>query len=960
MRKYLNKNITIFLKNFSVFGFLFLIITKIFLIASLYSYAFASFTFWQEFYFFFEMIRSDLLIFWWILFWVRLFVKIKRRYLRIIPLLFVITLFTLYLWDLLIILCFQQRLLISSQSSLLSAWVNVILFYVLVFLLCIGFFVLLVHIVVSLLRVKVSDKWIAVLLILSFICYALPLPDITYLGANLPKTNIVETLLKTSYEIPVLSTEIQEMWEKKQELINVPEEEMQFLLKKKEWWYGLAHDDPERIFETFKTSSLTRLTDEYGNNYVYEILAESVKTRPELAFEYIDNYKDWKDEHGKTIVKDLLRLAIQYKPELAFSYLNRYQGIIIDHEKIAKSLLQYAAQIYKAPLTFQELFTEVEGRKNRSNVILLFLESASSVDSWKYGGLNNRLPWLDKVSDEGTSFLNMHANGMTSDMGHIATLLGVEPLEYGYKGTRYASFTGYDEPLASFFNNLWYSTTFLSTATLEFLDQRDFIKRVGYQEVIWEEAFTSSPKYTFNAAPDEALYDKALSIIQTQQSPYFLTMQTISSHTPYNTPYGHTMEDMYRYEDDAFSEFYKKLKETNFFNNWILIVIGDHRKMTPLEDNEFEKWGTTAASKIIWFMIGKGIPVNKLANGIYQQTDLFYSLLHEFWSWTVNVLENYNDLFSKEIARKWSLKQWYQEKKMNISDTEGHEWVIDLNRMKIMNWEEYFPGDDILNYVKLSMDYQWSKQGNTEENPQNSRMLLISHRGNTKTATENSLNAFKSAYNLWADGLEFDITATKDWEILVYHGPKLYGQTQCKDEQRDICELSYEEVKNCLLNDGQSIMKLEEMLPEIKNWFWYIFIDYKVAENENCNQNKQEIFERAVKLVQKYKMDAKVVFSSYDKEIARSLSKRWDLISAFDTYSLSELDEIPWSYYSYFMTPAANFTDTLVQRLQRYMIDGVAYTVNDGAMLKKLKNMGVRFVMTDEIEKMKEILKEQK
>jgi hypothetical protein len=37
------------------------------------------------------------------------------------------------------------------------------------------------------------------------------------------------------------------------------------------------------------------------------------------------------------------------------------------------------------------------------------------------------------------------------------------------------------------------------------------------------------------------------------------------------------------------------------------------------------------------------------------------------------VLENYNDLFSKEISRKWSLKQWYEEKKMNVADTAGHE-----------------------------------------------------------------------------------------------------------------------------------------------------------------------------------------------------------------------------------------------------------------------------------------------
>jgi phosphoglycerol transferase MdoB-like AlkP superfamily enzyme len=49
------------------------------------------------------------------------------------------------------------------------------------------------------------------------------------------------------------------------------------------------------------------------------------------------------------------------------------------------------------------------------------------------------------------------------------------------------------------------------------------------------------------------------------------------------------MEGMYRYEDETFSKFYEDLKATKFFDNGILIVIGDHRKMTPLEDKEFAK-----------------------------------------------------------------------------------------------------------------------------------------------------------------------------------------------------------------------------------------------------------------------------------------------------------------------------------------------------------------------------------
>jgi hypothetical protein len=56
------------------------------------------------------------------------------------------------------------------------------------------------------------------------------------------------------------------------------------------------------------------------------------------------------------------------------------------------------------------------------------------------------------------------------------------------------------------------------------------------------------------------------------------------------------------------------------------------------------------------------------------------------------------------------------------------------------------------------------------------------------------------------------------------------------------------------------------------------------------------------------------------------------------------------------MTPAENYTDTLIQKLERYMVDGVAYIVNDVQTAKNLQNLGVRFVITDEIEELKNAL----
>ncbi len=100
-------------------------------------------------------------------------------------------------------------------------------------------------------------------------------------------------------------------------------------------------------------------------------------------------------------------------------------------------------------------------------------------------------------------------------------------------------------------------------------------------------------KYTFYSAADEHLYNAAIDEIhQLQDSgkPYFLTLLTISQHLVYYTPYGFGKSNMYKYTDDTLGDFYESLLEMGFFESGLLLIVGDHRKMTPLEEGEVRKW----------------------------------------------------------------------------------------------------------------------------------------------------------------------------------------------------------------------------------------------------------------------------------------------------------------------------------------------------------------------------------
>lgn len=863
--------------------------------------------------------------------------------------------------DLLTIYFFQQRLALTGGGSFLSAGSSLIWLYLTIFLSIFGFRGGMSFLIDRFIPYKLNKKAFQWIIIGAFLRYGLPFPQVQVLGIDLPERNVLDYTLRSNHEISLSEKREDKVLSGNMKKLELPEAELERLAKKKQYWLSIAKENPDLVFQTFDYSPLKKLTDEYGNSYVFEVFATAVKEKPDLAFTQLSTYQDWRDEHGKSIIKPLLKVAIEKSPELAFRYLDRYQLIVEDNEKIAKSLLTFALQNYKDPLSFWDLFQTTKGRSNKKNLILVFLESASVVDSHKFWGLNNRLPKIDKVSDDGISFTQMYANGTTSEMGHIATLLGVEPLVFSTTtGSKYQNFKAYTAPLAKFFNQLGYVSTFLSTASLDFLWQKDFINYVGYQKVVGPEAFSWKKHYTFDAAPDEDLYSKAIEIVKNQTSPFFLTLQTISSHLPYNTPYGKSEEAMYRYEDETFSKFYQDLKTTNFFENGILVVIGDHRKMVPLEDSEFEKWGPNASSKIVAFAIWKGLTPHSLNDHLYQQTDLFYSLLSEFATGEVKVRNQYNDLFTQKIVRDWALKHAYDQRKANLANSRGEHGYIDLNRMKVVDGASYFPSEELINYLKLSIAFQEQDQEEKSEFVSDAitgkAMYLISHRWDTTDATENSLNAFRAARDALADGLEFDVNVTKDGKLVVFHGPKMAYTTSCRKETRDICEMNRSEVQKCPFKDWQTILTLEEALSKIKNWFPLLFLDFKTSENPKCKQDIPSLLEQLATLIQAHHIESKVIISSYNQEFTKQLWTRNDLLSALDTHNSQDIKNLSWSNFSYFMTDHANFTPTLLEQTQLAGVDAVAYTVNSISIAKKLKEIWVRFIMTDKLKEIRKAL----
>ena len=581
------------------------------------------------------------------------------------------------------------------------------------------------------------------------------------------------------------------------------------------------------------------------------------------------------------------------------------------------------------------------------NIILVFAESISAIDSANVWG-NDNMPNFDKIQKDGITFTNFVTNWTTSDTAHISTLLWVVPLiNMRMWNTPYSGYKLKTKALPDYLNEQWYMTTFISAASLNFLKQRDFLSWAWFQKIIWEEEFEKNKKYTFEAAPDGELYDRVLQEVQAQTWKYFIWLQTISFHKPYNTPLWKTEELALQYSDEELYKFYQWLQELWFFDNWILVIVWDHRKMNSVEEWEPEIFGpnryTRAVATVVWSWIEPGT----INSDMVQHTDFYNSLKRLVWHGDLLIDREYNDIFTQEVNRtRWiTNSEFYENNRYTVS---SYSWDIFLFR----NLSNLPKDSEIYDYFSSYVAYEfWDKKDPEDvENSQDSsdKIKFIGHRWAIENSPENTLESFLAANELWADWIEFDVSYTKDNENVVVHWDLLYA-SNCKRQK--IWNLNFDWIqKNCTIQNGEKYMKLQKMLELIDWLFDYYFLEIKVYDEKKWAQQAQD----AIQTVKDLNMEDRVIFISYSDAAREVLDSDPDIIYWWDTYDMDDL-EIIWENNSkYFLAPYDLLTPEIVQKAKDLWKQVVTYTVNETWDFQAMKDLWVNIIMSDRINLLQE------
>lgn len=329
-----------------------------------------------------------------------------------------------------------------------------------------------------------------------------------------------------------------------------------------------------------------------------------------------------------------LPLASGFSDNQKYAHSWIYKNIVDYNLTILSESSAYSDNFLNSFSFKEESHCRTESPKHK-NVIILMVESLSAYQSQYFSGINNWTPNLDLIAGHNQAFKNFYANGFITEDGEIALLTGLHPIypPSSYSddgGTSFHSFFNIQDSLPNILKKQGYQTEFLTTADLEFGNTGNWAKSIGFDYIEGHDhpEYDKWERFHFQSAPDEALYLRALDRVkQNNGHDYLIFLKTVSSHHPYVNPENkHKSEsEAIMYIDKQIGRFYQQLQNSGFFDNGLLVIVGDHHSMTPLKKAEVDNYGQFKAAAKVPLIIADGGNAH-VENNQYQQVDVFNSL----------------------------------------------------------------------------------------------------------------------------------------------------------------------------------------------------------------------------------------------------------------------------------------------------------------------------------------------
>ena len=237
-------------------------------------------------------------------------------------------------------------------------------------------------------------------------------------------------------------------------------------------------------------------------------------------------------------------------------------------------------------------------RKRPLNFVIILEESLGAEFVHALGG-PPITPELDQLTQEGLWFNNLYATGTRS-------VRGIEAVVTGFTPTPLRSVVKLSKSQTDFFTvadllkSRGYKTSFLYGGEAHFDNMKRFFANNGFEHIIDEKDFENPAFYGTWGVSDEDLFNRADQYFSSfgSDQPFFSLVFNSSNHSPFDFPDGRiklyeepkkTVHNAVKYADYALGEFFRKAKQSNYWDNTLFLVVADHNsrvygpELVPIE-----------------------------------------------------------------------------------------------------------------------------------------------------------------------------------------------------------------------------------------------------------------------------------------------------------------------------------------------------------------------------------------
>ena len=265
----------------------------------------------------------------------------------------------------------------------------------------------------------------------------------------------------------------------------------------------------------------------------------------------------------------------------------------------------------------------------RPNVLLILMEGFGGAFVEPLGGLPGVAPNLNRLSEEGVFFTQCYANSFRTDRGTVSALsgyLGLPTVSIMKVPTKSRTLPAISEELVK----AGYQTDFLYGGDINFTNMKSYLLSKGYQKLTADSDFSVAEQNSnVWGVNDDITSEWLLSQLKERTEtdiPWFTTYLTLSSHEPFEVPYGRLEEKIpnaFAYTDECLGKLIVGLKQSPVWENLLIVCLPDHGFCYP--QGTTDRGGEFSHIPMLW--LGGAVKQPMKIDKIMNQTDMVATLL---------------------------------------------------------------------------------------------------------------------------------------------------------------------------------------------------------------------------------------------------------------------------------------------------------------------------------------------